>query len=161
MTIAHRIEELVICTKSPYDDLLGTLPAANRLDSICVIDQVRITVGRPAQDFVHVVQGLAKDANGSSRTLKMHSSAAVPRYSELDLQRLFRGFAPNFLPTVLPWKERGMGMVCQRRRVRRQKMTGEVEETYDADNFFFFFFGRSSHSEPESSGASSSSSSSP
>ncbi|RDX41068.1 hypothetical protein OH76DRAFT_1489782 [Lentinus brumalis] len=102
MTIAHRVKELVICTKSPYDDLLGFLPAANRPDSISVIDQVRITVCHPAPDFVHVVQGLAKDADGASRTvLKVHSNAAVPCNSDLDLQRLFRGFAPTFLPTVL------------------------------------------------------------
>ncbi|TFK87737.1 hypothetical protein K466DRAFT_662804 [Polyporus arcularius HHB13444] len=91
---------LTIHTDSEYDAISGFLPVKNPLQ-LPLVRQVKVAVCRPAQDYPHTVQGSAPDADGTSLTrLTVFSTDQSIMYPgrDVDLLRLFRGFAPCFSP---------------------------------------------------------------
>ncbi|RPD77169.1 hypothetical protein L226DRAFT_533164 [Lentinus tigrinus ALCF2SS1-7] len=94
---------LTLYTDSAYDALSECLPVTHRLQSIPFIDQVELNVCRPEHQYPHVVEGFApEEKDGLSRTrLAVHSSDTSILHRDFDLLRLFKGFAPIFLPGVV------------------------------------------------------------
>ncbi len=91
---------LTIHTDSEYDAISGFLPVKHPLQ-LPLVRQVKVAVCRPAQDYPHTVQGSVPNGDGTSRTrLTVFSTDQSIMYpgGDVDLLRLFRGFAPCFSP---------------------------------------------------------------